>query len=129
MVATRNNGTTSEGVENNADTQAVLQQLFALVAALQQQNQQLQEQNQSFQAQLEQISQKQQGEDVDNGLAELQPFSLEIQEVVSLENFREPHLPTYNGLTDPQVHVTAFRTQMNKRRISEALQCKLLTQH
>ncbi|KAJ1384680.1 hypothetical protein SESBI_42303 [Sesbania bispinosa] len=127
MVATQNNRTTSEGVENNTDTRVVLQQLLASVAALQQQNQQLQQQNQSFQAQLEQFGQKQQGEDVDDGLAELQPFSLEIHEAVFPENIREPHLPTYNGLVDPQVHVTAFRTQMNKRGISEALQCKLFS--
>ncbi|KAJ1377242.1 DNA-polymerase [Sesbania bispinosa] len=38
MVSTRNNGVSSEGIEGNADTHAMLQQLMASVTTLQKQN-------------------------------------------------------------------------------------------
>ncbi|KAJ1423959.1 hypothetical protein SESBI_11958 [Sesbania bispinosa] len=36
-------------------------------------------------------------------------------------------LPMYDGMTDPQDHVTTFKTQMLKRVLDDALQCKLFS--
>ncbi|KAJ1386649.1 Retrotransposon gag domain [Sesbania bispinosa] len=60
-------------------------------------------------------------------LSEFHPFSTEIAETQFPADFREPILKDYDGTTDPQVHVTTFKTQMLKKGVSDALQCKLFS--
>ncbi|KAJ1376224.1 Retrotransposon gag domain, partial [Sesbania bispinosa] len=50
-----------------------------------------------------------------------------IAETPHPSDFREPPLKDYDGTTDPQAHVTAFKTQMLKRVIEDAIQCKLFS--
>ncbi|KAJ1379628.1 hypothetical protein SESBI_46735 [Sesbania bispinosa] len=66
-------------------------------------------------------------EDVEAGLGEFHPFSPEIAEAQFPPDFKEPRLKDYDGTTDPQVHVTVFKTQMLKKEVGDALQCKMFS--
>ncbi|KAJ1433259.1 hypothetical protein SESBI_06202 [Sesbania bispinosa] len=50
-------------------------------------------------------------EDIPEGdTGEFHPFSMEIAETPYPSDFREPPLKDYDGSTDPQARVTAFKT-------------------
>ncbi|KAJ1413041.1 hypothetical protein SESBI_19972 [Sesbania bispinosa] len=110
-----------------------LRQILERVDQLQQQNQTLQQQNQTLQQQSQSLQTRMnaltrgQAEDVEAGLGEFHPFSPEIAEAQFLADFKEPRLKDYDGTTDPQDHVTAFKTQMLKKGVGDALQCKLFS--
>ncbi|KAJ1378431.1 hypothetical protein SESBI_47856 [Sesbania bispinosa] len=61
-------------------------------------------------------------EDMEAGLGEFHPFSPKIAEAQFPVDFKEPRLKDYDGTKDPQVHVTAFKTHMLKKGVSDALQ-------
>ncbi|KAJ1419371.1 hypothetical protein SESBI_15120 [Sesbania bispinosa] len=136
MVSRRNTGRadghddTSE--ENSGTTQEVdnpvLQQIIRRMDQLQQQNQTLQQQNQTLQMQVITLAKGQNEEEISEGdIGEFHPFSTEIAETLFPSDFREPPLKDYDGTTDPQTHVTTFKTQMLKRGLGDAIQCKLFS--
>ncbi|KAJ1422476.1 hypothetical protein SESBI_12969 [Sesbania bispinosa] len=128
----RSDGHAGNGEENSETTpetnNPILQRILQRMDQLQEQNQTLQEQNQTLQTQVTTIAHKRAEEEmpeVDTG--EFHPFSTEIANVPYPTDFREPPLKDYDGTTDPQAHVTAFKTQMLKRGIEDAIQCKLFS--
>ncbi|KAJ1426355.1 hypothetical protein SESBI_10374 [Sesbania bispinosa] len=83
---------------------------------LQEQNQTLQEQNQTLQTQVTTLANGRTEEELpETDTREFHPFSAEIAETPYPSDFREPPLKDYDGTTDPQAYVTAFKTQMLKR--------------
>ncbi|XP_039687900.1 uncharacterized protein [Medicago truncatula] len=92
---------------------------------------QLLEQNEALLASVETIQQQQMQERTDSHHGELdepepQPFSAEIWNAPVPENFKPPHLPTFNGRGDPSEHVTVFNTRMSVYGVADSLKCKLL---
>ncbi|KAJ1384907.1 hypothetical protein SESBI_42119 [Sesbania bispinosa] len=124
-------GTLQREEENNNPT---LQQILERVDQLQQQNQTLQQQNQTLQQQSQSLQTRMnaltrgraEDEDMEAGLGEFHLFSPEIAEAQFPADFKEPRLKDYDGTTDPQVHVTAFKTHMLKKGVSDALQWELV---
>ncbi|KAJ1438215.1 hypothetical protein SESBI_03112 [Sesbania bispinosa] len=105
----------------------VLQRILRRIDQLQEQNQTLQEQNQTLQTQVTTLAKGRAEEDIPEGdTGEFHPFSMEIAETPypPPPDFREPPLKDYDGTTDPQAHVTTFKTQMLKRGLGNAIQCK-----
>lgn len=92
---------------------------------------QLREHNEALQVSMETIQQKQQ-EDWDESHhgemddPEPQPLSVEIWAAPVPENFKPPHLSTFDGKSDPMEHVTAFNTCMAVVGAPDSLKCKLL---
>ncbi|KAJ1415023.1 hypothetical protein SESBI_18382 [Sesbania bispinosa] len=113
----------------------MLQQILERVDQLQQQNQTLQQQNQTLQQQSQSLQTRMNAltrdraehEDIEVGLGEFHPFSPEIAKTQFPADFKEPRLKDYDGTTEPQVHVIAFKTQMLKKGVGDALQCKLFS--
>jgi len=92
---------------------------------------QLRDQNEALQASMETIQQKQQEEKVKSHHGEMdnpepQPLSTEIWMAPILENFKPPHLSSFDGKSDPMEHVTAFNTRMAFAGEPDSLKCKLL---
>ncbi|KAJ1380864.1 hypothetical protein SESBI_45672 [Sesbania bispinosa] len=93
---------------------------------LHEQNQTLQQQNQTLQIQVTTLAKGRTDEEIPEGdTGEFHSFSMEIAETSFPSDFREPPLKDYDGTTDPQAHVTAFKTQMLKRGLGDTIQCKL----
>ena len=91
---------------------------------------QLIEQNEALLASVETIQQQQLQEKTgfhhgDSVEPEPQPLSTEIWNAPVPENFKPPHLSTFDGRGDPMEHVTAFNTHMAVGA-SDSLKCKLL---
>jgi len=92
---------------------------------------QLIEQNKALQASVETIQQQQlqektgshHGEPVE---PEPQPLSAEIFNTPFPDNFKPPHLSTFDGRGDPMEHVTAFNTRMAVVGAADSLKCNLL---
>jgi len=57
---------------------------------------------------------------------EPQSLSTEIWNPSVPENFKPPHLSTFDGRGDPIEHVTAFNTRMAVVGAVDSLKCKLL---
>ncbi|KAJ1398525.1 Retrotransposon gag domain [Sesbania bispinosa] len=136
MVTRRNpgrpDGHAGNGEENSETTpeadNPVLQRILQRMDQLQEQNQTLQEQNQTLQTQVTNMARGRAEEELPEAdTGEFHPFSAEIAETPYPSDFREPPLKDYDGTTDPQAHVTAFKTQMLKRGIEDAIQCKLFS--
>ncbi|KAJ1404523.1 hypothetical protein SESBI_26508 [Sesbania bispinosa] len=134
MVTRRNTGKADEHAGNGEETSEttpetdnpVLQRILQRMDQLQEQNQALQEQNQTLQTQVTTLTKGRTDEEIPEGdTGEFHPFSMEIAE--SPLDFREPPLKDYDGTTDPQAHVTIFKTQMLKRGLGDAIQCKLFS--
>ncbi|XP_024632850.1 uncharacterized protein [Medicago truncatula] len=90
---------------------------------------QLLEQNEALLASVETIQQQQEKADSHHGELdepEPQPFSTEIWNAPVPDNFKPPHLPTFNGRGDPSEHVTVFNTRMSVYGVADSLKCKLL---
>ncbi|KAJ1428970.1 Retrotransposon gag domain [Sesbania bispinosa] len=106
----------------------VLQRILRRMDQFQEQNQTLQEQNQTLQTQVTTLAKGRAEEDIPEAdMGEFHPFSTEIAETPYPSDFREPPLKDYDGTTDPQAHVTTFKTQMLKRGIEDTIQCKLFS--
>jgi len=92
---------------------------------------QLIEQNEALQASVKTIQQQQlqektgshHGEPVE---PEPQPLSAEIWNAPIPDNFKPPHLPTFDGRGDPMEHVTTFNNRMAVVGAADSLKCKLL---
>ncbi|KAJ1423160.1 hypothetical protein SESBI_12602 [Sesbania bispinosa] len=136
-MVTRRNTDRADGNAGNRDDASettpetdnpVLQRILRRMDQLQEQNQALQEQNQTLQTQVTTLAKGRAEEDIPEGdTGEFHPFSMEIAETPYPPDFREPPLKDYDGTTDPQAHVTAFKTQMLKRGLGDAIQCKLFS--
>jgi len=92
---------------------------------------QLIEQNEALQASVETIQQQQLQEKArshhgDPVEPEPQPLSTEIWNTPVPDNFKLPHLSTFNGRGDPMEHVTAFDTRMAVVGATDSLKCKHL---
>ncbi|KAJ1378544.1 Retrotransposon gag domain [Sesbania bispinosa] len=136
MVTRRNTGRADGHTRNGDETSEttpetdnpVLQRILRRMDQLQEQNQTLQEQNQTLQTQVTTLAKGRAEEDIlEADTGEFHPFSTKIAETPYPSDFREPPLKDYDGTTDPQAHVTAFKTQMLKRGIEDAIQCKLFS--
>ncbi|KAJ1442208.1 hypothetical protein SESBI_01024, partial [Sesbania bispinosa] len=136
MVTRRNtcraDGHAGNGEETSETTpetdNPVLQRILQRMDQLQEQNQDLQEQNQTLQTQVITLAKGRTDEEIPEGdMGEFHPFSMEIAETPFPSDFREPPLKDYDGTTDPQAHVTAFKTQMLKQGLGDAIQCKLFS--
>ncbi|KAJ1379584.1 hypothetical protein SESBI_46750 [Sesbania bispinosa] len=135
MVTRRNTGRADTGNGDDASETTpetdnfVLQRILWRMGQLQEQNQTLQEQNQTLQTQVTTLAKGRAEEDIPEGdTGEFHPFPMEIAETPSPPpDFREPPLKDYDGTTDPQAHVTTFKTQMLKRGLGDAIQCKLFS--
>ncbi|KAJ1424368.1 hypothetical protein SESBI_11816 [Sesbania bispinosa] len=136
MVTRRNTGR-ADGHAGNGDDASettpktdnpVLQRILRRMDQLQEQNQTLQEQNQTLQTHVTTLAKGRTEEDIpEEDTGEFHSFSREIAETPYPSDFREPPLKDYDGTTDPKAHVTAFKTQMLKRGIEDAIQCKLFS--
>jgi len=92
---------------------------------------QLIEQNEALQASVETIQHQQMqekdgshhGEPIE---PEPQPLSAEIWSAPILENFKPPHLSTFDGRGDPMEYVTAFNNRVAFVGAADSLKCKLL---
>ncbi|XP_039687770.1 uncharacterized protein [Medicago truncatula] len=89
------------------------------------------EQNEALLASVETIQQVQQQEKTDSHHGDLdepepQPFSAKIWNAPVPDNFKPPHLPTFDGRGDPSEHVTVFNTRMSVYGVADSLKCKLL---
>jgi len=94
---------------------------------------QLIEQNESLQASVEMIQQEQLQEKTgshngDPVELEPQPLSTEIWNAPVPNNFKPPHLSTFDGRGDPMEHVTSFNTRMTVVGAADSLKCKLLAE-
>jgi len=92
---------------------------------------QLIEQNEALQASVETIQQQQLQEKAgshhgDPVEPEPQPLSTEIWNAPVPDNFKPPHLSTFDGRGDPMEHVTTFNNCMAVIGAADSLKCKLL---
>ncbi|KAJ1389218.1 hypothetical protein SESBI_38494, partial [Sesbania bispinosa] len=89
-----------EEESNNPTLQQILERVDQLQQqnqALQQQNQTLQQQSQSLQAKMNTLTRgRAEEEDIEIGLGEFHPFSLEIEEAQFPADFKEPKLKEYD---------------------------------
>jgi hypothetical protein len=60
-------------------------------------------------------------------LAESQPLSQELWDAKVPDNFRTPHLPSFDGKSDPTEHLMAVGTQTAIIGAADNLKCKLLS--
>ncbi|GAU32582.1 hypothetical protein TSUD_146960 [Trifolium subterraneum] len=63
----------------------------------------------------------------DESLIESQPFRQSLWDSKVPDNFKSPHLPTFDGKTDPVEHLMAVGTQTAIIGAPEHLRCKLLS--
>ena len=92
---------------------------------------QLIEQNETLHASVETIQQQQMQEKAGSHHGEPiepepQPLSVEIWNAPIQDNFKPPHLATFDGRGDPMEHVTAFNNRMVVVEAADSLKCKLL---
>jgi len=88
-------------------------------------------QNEALHASVETIQQQQLQEKTgshhgDPMKPEPQPLSTKIWNALVPENFKPPHLSTFDGRGDPMEHVTAFNTRMVVVGAADSLKCKVL---
>jgi len=89
------------------------------------------ERNEALQASVETIQQQQQHEKTGSHHGDLdepepQPLSTEVWNAPVSENFKPPHLSSFDGKGDPVEHVTIFNTRMAVYGAADSLKCKLL---
>jgi hypothetical protein len=92
---------------------------------------QLVEQNEALHASVETIQQKQQEEKDESHHGEMedpepQPLSDEIWNAPVPENFKPPHLSSFDGKSDHMEHIMTFNTCMAVIGAADSLKCKLL---
>ncbi|MCI18391.1 hypothetical protein A2U01_0039545, partial [Trifolium medium] len=60
-------------------------------------------------------------------ITESQPLSQALWDAKVPDNFKTPHLPTFDGKSDPSEHLMAVGTQTAIIGAAEHLKCKLLS--
>ena len=66
-------------------------------------------------------------EDNDDEINDSQPLAQALWDARVPENFKTPHLPTFDGKTDPSEHLMAVGTQTAIIGAADHLKCKLLS--
>lgn len=56
---------------------------------------------------------------------ELDPFAPHISNTIFPQGFKIPHIPPYDGTTDPYSHLNTFNTVMRASNVSHELRCML----
>jgi len=92
---------------------------------------QLREQNEALHASVETIQQKQEEEKDESRYGEMedpepQPLSSEIRNAPVPENFKPPHLSSFDVKSDLMEHSATLNTRMAVVGVADSLKCKLL---
>ncbi|KAK2449364.1 hypothetical protein QL285_008566 [Trifolium repens] len=66
-------------------------------------------------------------EDDEDQINDSQPLTQALWDARVPENFKTPHLPTFDGKTDPSEHLMAVGTQTAIIGAADHLKCKLLS--
>ncbi|KAK2355274.1 hypothetical protein QL285_092698 [Trifolium repens] len=83
-----------------------------------------------LQAQITTLNQEKANKDDDHDedqVNDSQPLAQALWDARVPENFKTPHLPTFDGKTDPTEHLMAVGTQIAIIGAAEHLKCKLLS--
>ncbi|XP_057441159.1 uncharacterized protein LOC130733102 [Lotus japonicus] len=94
--------------------------LISSIDDIRQRNEYLQEQLEYYR-----IEQQDEGEHEAEAVAEFEPFSAAVREVVILDNMKNIVLETYSGKADPKEHLLYFNTKMVISAASDAVKCRM----